>query len=239
MESWPTSILPAPKTSLAGQADTNALRLEMEAGTIRQRRLFSESRVVISVEWSFTQQEHDIFIAFLKFKLADGSDSFLWNLDLGGGAKNHELRFLDGKYTATFDEVGFWVVSAQLETILNAGFCTPNLTGFLTNPMGAVDLSAYFGPQVCSPLAATAWRLHTDDCGYNIEYFLGAVNDNGTLNPGTNVIIDPGTTGTGWNSSDLSFWSAYGYPEGMYLQVQCGGLWSNRPCIAGGNGSPP
>lgn len=232
--------LPAPEISLSGTTDTASVRLSMDSGRTRQRRRYSADRLVLNVAWTFTTLECNIFRAWLKWKITDGNDQFNIRLVLGGASKIQLSRFVDGKVTFNWQPQGFWLVSAQLEQIFNVGFCTPNLAGFLTNPLGYVDLSQYFGVPVTTPGVATAWRLITDDCGFDLEYYgsgdgQGIINPDGSLNPGSN---DPSGM-SGWYSDLLSFYSDYPYAEGIYLQLNCGGLWSSRPCIQGGNGTPP
>ena len=238
---WPSNaVIPDPDITLAGDLDQNALRIDMDSGRTRQRRRFTEGRMVYKVTWTLTQQQYQILRSILKYKLNDGTDYFQWSFAFGGGYLTRTMRIIDGNVSADYQDVGFWVCQCQIEEIFQAGFCTPNIASFLTNPLGAVDLSQYFGVVWASPYTATQWRIHTDECGYNIQYYLGNMNPDGTMNPGTNVVHDPanGINSPGWNSADLSFWSVYPYHEGLWIQLNCGGLWSSLPCIEGGNGSP-
>lgn len=232
METWPsTNLLPRPAISFAGDLEASALRVKMESNTTRQRRQFSVPSYKFAVEWSFTQLEFDLFSAFLKFKLHEGTDQFLFPINIGNGFELMELRFVSGDFRQTFDSEGFWRVSAKLETAYTIGTCTPNIYKFLTVPMGYVDLSAFFVDPVASYGAAEHWRLITDDCGYDIPFFEGDINLDGTLNRG----VSAPEPDSGWNSDLLSFYSSFGHPEGIYLQVSCGGIWNERPCIVGGD----
>lgn len=135
----------------------------------------------------------------------------------------------------------------ELETVAPVGdvpecVITPfNIHGFLTVPQGAYALQSFFGPTIVPAGNAyrTRWRLHTDTCGYNIEYFVGYLNNRGQLL----------VTGEGEGSSayfDIltkEFVSTYLYPEGIYLQlgvvVDGTVVWPEAsPCIAGGNQTP-
>lgn len=131
-----------------------------------------------------------------------------------------------------------------------------NIHGFLTKPAltdgeggiisnGRYSLDGFFGVPLYPPIPPgnafrTRWRLHTDTCGFNIEYFVGDLDDNGHLL----------ATGTGsgnpnafFDQINKDFVSNYVYPEGMYLQL---GViiddvltWAAAsPCISGGNGTP-
>lgn len=235
MFTWPTdAVLPFPDINFAGSLDDNALRISMDDGQTRQRRKFTEARMVYNVQWTFSNFQLALFRSILKHKLNDGTEAFNMLMRIGGYFSTRQMRIIDGHFSSVWQDTSFWVVQCQMEEIYVAGFCTPNVAAFLTNPLGEVDLSMYFGVQLASPFAATNWRLHTDDCGFNILYYTGTVNDDGTLNPGPST----GEVGNGFNSDRLVFVSGYPYHEGMYLQVNCGGLWSNMPCIEGGNGSP-
>lgn len=232
METWPsTNILPAPSIDFDGFNDVSATRLEMEAATTRQRKLFSKPRVQFTAAWSFTQEQLNIFVAFLELMLGNGCDAFFFPVNLGNGLEKQTVKILNGKYVQTLDEIGYWNVTATLEIVYTTSFCTPNITHFITVPMGAVDLSAYFGGLVVTtPGVADHWRLVTDDCGVDQTYFTGNINADGTMNPGSNVLGGA----SGWQSATLSFVSTFIYAEGIYLQVNCGGIWSSRPCLIGG-----
>ena len=117
MELWPY-ILPPPEVNFTVLPDTNALRLDMESGTTRQRRRFTTDRLTLDVGWSFTQEELEIFVAFLALRLENGTAPFYMPLNLGGGEKLYRLRFPEGKYSTPYDVAGFWRVTAQLETVL-------------------------------------------------------------------------------------------------------------------------
>lgn len=233
METWPsTNILPAPSIDFDGFYDVSAGRLEMESATTRQRKLFSVPRIQFSVAWSFTQDQLSIFVAFLELKLGNGCDAFFFPVNLGRGLEKQKVKIVNGKYVQSLDELGYWTVTAVMEIIYEPSFCTSNITHFITIPMGDVDLSAYFGGLVVtSPGVADHWRLVTDDCGYDVTYFTGDIAADGTMIPGTSVAIGA----SGWNSATLSFHSTFAYPEGVYLQVNCGSIWSSRPCLIGGN----
>lgn len=236
METWPPSnILPRPEISFSGNLDANTIRLFMESRTTRQRRRFSEPVFVFNVEWNFTQQEFDIFCAFLKFKLTDGCDPFDFSMNFGSGLLPYTVRIIEGKYTQQFTEMNNWSVTAQLETFTPISFCSPILASFITVPMGSVSLADYFGFPIATPGVSLDWRLITDDCGFDILYYQGIVNPDGSLNPGD---VNPAIGGSGWDSDTLSFVSNQLYPEAIYLQVRCGGIWGNRPCIIGGSPAP-
>lgn len=235
MKVWPHEILPQFDTNLTGGIDDNSRRVTMESGTTRQRQLFTKSRVVLNAQWTLDVEQFRVFRGFIEHEIKEGADKFLMWFQMGGFFW-HEVRIVNGDYSVQRSGAFHYVVSAQLETTFIAGFCTPNLTSFLTIPFGDVDLSMYFGTRVSSPFAATEWRLISDDCGFQIEYYRGTINEDGTLNPGTNTNEDNGEFGfSGWLSAEKVFHSTYSYTEGIYMQLNCGDKWSNRPCIEGGN----
>lgn len=146
--------------------------------------------------------------------------------------------FYEGPFTPVDDPWGVYRVDGELLPF--------NIHGFLTVPEGgSYDLSAFFGVQIVPPGNAyrTAWRLHTDACGYTIEYYTGSLDDEGKLiaeNP--DYPSDPYSTARFVPESE-SFVSDYFYPEGIYLQlgVIIDGIltWADRtPCIAGGDQTP-
>lgn len=236
MQIWPTNdILSDPSITLAGNLDVSTLRLDMEDGRTRQRRRFSVDRLVLNVDWIFTDQELRIFKAFLKYKLNEGTDQFFFPLSLGGGPISYVVRFIQGKTAINYVDVGYWNVTAQLETMLQNLFCYPSIFSFITNQGTFVDLTSYFNLVVASPGAATAWRLVSDACSGSIVYATGTIDDTGRMIPGDYLagpgVGDGGSDVTGFNSSDCRFWSFTEDDFGVYLQVNCSGVWPFNPCI--------
>lgn len=114
METWPATF-PLPTTSFGADEAGNALRTEMDSGTIRQRRRFSADRVTVDAQWEMGDTEFGVFCAWHKFKINAGSDWFNMVLPLGGGYENHVVRFVGGRYSQSYEEVDNWKVSATLE----------------------------------------------------------------------------------------------------------------------------
>lgn len=160
--------------------------------------------------------------------------------------------FYSGYYTMSLQHSAFDLYNEDLlvpgEIVLDrtlvANPIEPfNLHSFLTT--ANYDLSAFFVDPVVPPWATEfyRWRLHTDDCGSELEYYVGGFNTDGTMN--TDPIGTPLVSTAYFDVPTKSFVSGYGYPEGMYFQIgvltdplnELTVTWPARSCIAGGDGS--
>lgn len=108
-ETWP-SELPLPKTFPSYGLDTQNLRTEMETSRVRVRPQFSVPREVLSVSWSFTEDQFSVFETFHRVTLLAGTLSFL--IELFGEEK--EVSFLDATYEMVHTD-NLFAVSAALE----------------------------------------------------------------------------------------------------------------------------
>lgn len=111
---WP-SILPAPTVEYSLDIAHSSARTEMESGHIRQRRRFSDSNQSISVSWSFTDLEFQLFESFATHKLDGGNGWFETDILSGGGVVRHKVRIQNGQYSASYQNFMHWTVSATLD----------------------------------------------------------------------------------------------------------------------------
>lgn len=132
METFPSDF-PMPQTSLAGDAQPNSIRTQMDSGTVRQRRRFTAEKVFVNVSWELSDNEFGVFVAYHLYKLNLGNDWFNMSLPLGGGINNHVVRFVDGRFSQQYVTVGFWRVSAVLEIQERAVFSEDVLEFYLDN----------------------------------------------------------------------------------------------------------
>lgn len=118
METWPNK-LPLPAINFGINTSSNSIRTTMDSGVIRQRRRFTVEQVFAQATWELSDKAMTILIAFLKYKVNLGNDSFFMDLPLGGqeGAVTHVVRFVEGKFTQQYSEGGFWDVAAELEIL--------------------------------------------------------------------------------------------------------------------------
>ena len=87
----------------------------MESGTVRQRRRFTVEALQVKVSWELSDVELEVFTAFHKHRLNLGNDWFTLPMPSGGGVKDHTVRFVQGKFSQDYQNVGRWRVSATMD----------------------------------------------------------------------------------------------------------------------------
>lgn len=119
METFPEHLLPDPSYEPYSIAhESSILRTTMESGRVRQRRTDTSTVTTVKVLWNLKWDEYNYFTAWHKYKLHDGTDTFLIRLK---GLRERTLcqaRFVEGNFSMIFVE-GMFRVSANLE-IYNA-----------------------------------------------------------------------------------------------------------------------
>lgn len=95
-------------------AHSNA-RTEMESGRVRQRRRFTASAQSISVVWSFSDLEFQLFESWAMHILGGANGWFETDILTGGGIVQQKVRIQNGQYSATYKAHMHWQVSATLD----------------------------------------------------------------------------------------------------------------------------
>lgn len=112
---WPTQ-LPAPNLEGYGlQHGEPMQRTELSSGRARQRRRFTSVPSVATLSWVMTQQQAQLFEAWYKYTIKDGSEWFEGQIKtpLGYGAYN--IRFT-GMYSGPVPfAFAQWRIEAQVE----------------------------------------------------------------------------------------------------------------------------
>lgn len=136
---WPSEpILPKPSVDLGGSVKPATVRTNMESGRPRQRKRFTTGWRTKNVSWVLTNDEFAIFQAIVKFKLNNGADFFDMALPIGDPDDETEaefavqsVRFVDGVYKYSYQDVMHWKVSATLETENTSPMDEATLDGIL------------------------------------------------------------------------------------------------------------
>lgn len=115
-ESYPSTLLPNPQVNFRGAIQQNVIRTKMDSGRYRARRRFTRELREYRVSWQFSDDQYGVFQSWLLHKLNGGADWFNISLPLSGqGFQTVLARISEGQYTASHENVLYWVVSAALE----------------------------------------------------------------------------------------------------------------------------
>lgn len=132
MESWPSTLLPAPDGSFNPNVVAAVARTKMDSGAVVQRLRFTQQMCTMpSVKWTMTDAQFEIFKAWWAYKISRGADWFTISLPLGDGFATYTVRF-DGKYAQKYKPVMHWEVSGTLECIVQPGMTEAELNALLT-----------------------------------------------------------------------------------------------------------
>lgn len=140
MVSWPASF-PQPKTSLSVETSANTVRTQMDSGAVRQRRRFTTEQSQVNITWEMPDVQGAVFISFHKNSINLGADWFLMPLSLGGGLRDHEVRFVDGKYSQSYADVGYWTFSAKLDIRQRYTYSDSVLSIYLTLGLSEAEIT--------------------------------------------------------------------------------------------------
>lgn len=91
-------------------------RTTMSTGRARQRRTFTSVPSAVTLSWYMKEPEAQLFEAWFKYEITDGSDWF--NIDLKtpvGNFAPYECRFMEMYEGPTINNANDWRFSAQLE----------------------------------------------------------------------------------------------------------------------------
>lgn len=130
METFPQSF-PLPDETLSADTATNAVRTQMDSGTVRQRRRFSVDMTQVSVQWTITDLQLAVLVSFHKNRINLGIDWFMMPLPLGGDVQMHQVRFVEGKFSHAYKPVGMWTVTAKLDVYQRLTFSDALLSIYL------------------------------------------------------------------------------------------------------------
>lgn len=134
---WPTNF-PAPSADFSTDTEASSVRTRMESGRYRQRRRYTQDLVLVDIAWDLTDTEYGIFQAFVQHTLEQGTQWFDISIPVSGqGMQTHTVRFLEGKYKASYVPVSHWKVSARVEVQQPHRFDTSTLDIFVS--LGATE----------------------------------------------------------------------------------------------------
>lgn len=131
METFPSQI-PKVSRKVGIRIEDPVERTPFDNGRARQRQRFEAIPTGFDVEWLLTDDEFNIFEAFVRIKLNGGADWFTIQLPATQGIQTVTARFIKGEYRARSKGVLNWVVSAKLETENNYGLDEAALDALIT-----------------------------------------------------------------------------------------------------------
>lgn len=91
------------------------MRTELQSGRARQRRRYTSVPSLASVSWNFDQSQAQVFEAWFRWNLSDGTEWFNVTLRTPLGLMPYECRFADMYAGPQLVGIDRWQVSATLE----------------------------------------------------------------------------------------------------------------------------
>ena len=91
------------------------MRSDLQSGRARQRRRYTSVPSMASVSWNMNQQQAQLFEAWFRWELVDGSEWFNAELRTPLGLQSYECRFSDMYSGPQLVGVDRWVFQAMLE----------------------------------------------------------------------------------------------------------------------------
>ncbi|EAT6751244.1 hypothetical protein Q2S52_002226 [Escherichia coli] len=125
---YPHDYLPMPRQEgYAFQPVSPIKRTELSTGRARQRRAYTSTPTQVSVSWLFeTDVQGQIFEAWFKDVLKDGSLWFQMKLQTPLGVEDHKCRFIDIYTGPVLSPPIHWLYSAEVElwsrAVLDGGY---------------------------------------------------------------------------------------------------------------------
>ena len=98
MEVYPSGFLPSPKVLYGLSSESTSKRMEMEAGNIRNRRLFSNVRGEVSLEFVYSNAQYDFWKGWYKHKIDNGADVFQMDLVLNEDLERFDVQIVNGDF---------------------------------------------------------------------------------------------------------------------------------------------
>lgn len=91
------------------------MRSDLQSGRARQRRRYTSVPSMASVSWNMSQQQAQLFEAWFRWELVDGSEWFNAEIRTPLGLQSYECRFADMYSGPQLVGVDRWVFQAMLE----------------------------------------------------------------------------------------------------------------------------
>lgn len=115
MPEYPQELPPPEMSGYELKTVSPMRRTTMASGRARQRRAFTSVPVMVPVTWMYTLGEFELFEAWFRHIITDGTQWFTGPLKTGQGIRtDYEQRFTD-IYTAKAVGARYWQVSAEME----------------------------------------------------------------------------------------------------------------------------
>lgn len=118
MNTWPTKFPDPLLDTQTIDPGAPVIRSQMTSGYVRQRRRFTNEWRHQNFQLQFDATGHAMFQEWVATKISNGADFFNMQLDLGGGIKTYQVRFIvdqNGAPYKTRKQNPFWVVSGTFE----------------------------------------------------------------------------------------------------------------------------
>lgn len=108
--------LPVPLRSGYGlQHASPMMRTEMQTGRARQRRTYTSVPTMVSASWLLTETQAQLFEAFFRYTISDGTEWFNATLITPMGFKPYECRFAEMYSGPELVGVRHWRITGNLE----------------------------------------------------------------------------------------------------------------------------
>jgi hypothetical protein len=91
------------------------MRSELQSGRARQRRRYTSVPSMASVSWNMSQQQAQLFEAWFRWELLDGTEWFNAKLRTPVGFQDYECRFADMYTGPQLIGIDRWAFSATFE----------------------------------------------------------------------------------------------------------------------------
>lgn len=117
MATWPASLPVARTSGYTLEYVSRIARTDMDAGAARTRRRFTSAPDEVKIAFVFSAAEMAAFRLFWDGAWAQGAAWIVMPIADGysAGVENREVRPLDGKFSATPQGGGRWVVQITIE----------------------------------------------------------------------------------------------------------------------------
>lgn len=138
METWP-SIFPKPQVDLQEDIKAQTVRTKTAPGLIQQRKRFSGTTNFVDVSWEMSDDVLGDFQSFRAIRLNLGTDWFLMPLALDDDETTlRTVRLIDGQYSISYVEVGYWKLSAKLDLLQEPYMSESDLDDILSGTAGLI-----------------------------------------------------------------------------------------------------
>jgi hypothetical protein len=155
---WPV-LLPAPTITFGGKNETPTVGIQMASNRFRRYRKFTTELRTHSIEWSMTDEQYELFQAFVLYKLANGTNFFNIDLPNGDSFQTVQARIVNGEADPVMDATFQWHVKASLEVQDMAVLSGETYDFFLTGDTieNIEDATGELDHMVNTELHASSW----------------------------------------------------------------------------------